>query len=56
MSMSYTNYLTKLAVYGSDAEILASILVDFPVWGSNCGKMSSALKKNMGLLSIRVYI
>src|ERR687887_761377 len=43
---SYTNYLTKLAVYGSDAEILAALLVDFPVWGSNCGKMSSILKKN----------
>jgi len=45
---SYTNYLTKLAVYGSDAEILTAILVDFPIWGANCGKMSSALKENYG--------
>jgi thiaminase len=45
---SYTNYLTKLAVYGSDVEILAALLVDFPVWGANCGKMSSILKKNYG--------
>ena len=45
---SYTNYLTKLAVYSSDAEILAALLVDFAVWGGNCGKMSSALKKNYG--------
>src|ERR671937_625163 len=45
---AYTNYLTKLAVYGSDAEILAALMVDFPVWGSNCGKMSSILKKNYG--------
>jgi thiaminase len=45
---SYTNYLTKLAVYGSDVEILAALLIDFPVWGSNCSKMSSALKKNYG--------
>lgn len=45
---SYTNYLTKLAVYGSDAEILAALLVDFPVWGADCGKMSSILKKNYG--------
>lgn len=43
---AYTNYLTKLAVYGSDAEILAAILVDFPVWGANCSKISSCLKKN----------
>jgi thiaminase len=45
---AYTNYLTRLAVYGSDAEILTALLVDFPVWGANCGKMSSALKKNYG--------
>jgi thiaminase len=45
---SYTNYLTKLAVYGFDAEILAALVVDFPVWGANCGKMSSVLKKNYG--------
>jgi thiaminase len=45
---AYTNYLTKLAVYGSDAEILAAILVDFPVWGANCSKISSFLKRNYG--------
>src|SRR6266508_3585020 len=45
---AYTNYLTRLAVYGSDAEILTAILIDFPVWGANCGKISSALKKNYG--------
>jgi hypothetical protein len=45
---TYTNYLTKLAVYGSDAEMLAAILVDFPVWVANCSKISSFLKKNYG--------
>jgi thiaminase len=45
---SYTNYLTKLAVYGLDAEILAAMMVDLPVWGANCGKMSNILKKNYG--------
>jgi thiaminase len=45
---AYTNYLTRLAVYGSDAEILTAILIDLPVWGANCSKMSSALKKNYG--------
>jgi thiaminase len=45
---SYTNYLTKLAVYGLDAEILAAMMIDFPVWGANCGKMSNILKKNYG--------
>jgi len=45
---AYTNYLTKLAVYGSDAEILAALLTDLPVWGYSCGKMSSMLQKNYG--------
>jgi thiaminase len=33
---AYTNYLTRLAVYGSDAEIFAALLIDLPVWGANC--------------------
>ncbi len=44
----YTNYLTKLAAYGSDAEILAALLMDLPIWGDNCGKMSYILQKNYG--------
>jgi thiaminase len=47
-SQAYTNYLTKLAVYGSDAEILTTLLIDLPVWGANCGKMSSILKNKYG--------
>ncbi|MGA9170753.1 MAG: hypothetical protein WBZ20_11485 [Nitrososphaeraceae archaeon] len=43
---AYTNYLTRLAVYDSDAEIFAALLIDLPVWGANCGKMSSILKGN----------
>src|SRR5438477_6745740 len=31
---AYTNYLTRLTVYGSDAEILTALLIDLPVWGS----------------------
>ena len=45
---AYTNYLTRLAVYGSDAEILTALLIDLPVWGANCSKISSILKKNYG--------
>ena len=45
---AYTNYLTKLAVYGSDAEVLAVLLIDLPAWGHNCGKMSSILQENYG--------
>src|SRR5438128_2162717 len=45
---AYTNYLTRLADYGSDAEILTALLIDLPVWGANLGKISSILEKNYG--------
>jgi thiaminase len=48
---AYTNYLTRLAVYGSDAEILTAVLVDLPVWGENCSKISLALQKNYDFTS-----
>lgn len=48
---AYTNYLTRLAIYGSDAEILTAMLVDLPVWGANCSKISFALKKNYDFTS-----
>jgi thiaminase len=45
---AYTNYLTRLAIYGSDVEILTALLIDLPVWGANCDKISYILKKNYG--------
>lgn len=48
---AYTNYLTKLAVYGSDVEVFTALLIDLPVWGYNCDKMSSILQKNHGFES-----
>ena len=45
---AYTNYLTRLAIYGSDAEILIALLIDLPVWGANCSKIGTILKKNYG--------
>ncbi len=45
---AYTNYLTRLASSGSEAVILIAMLTDLPIWGKNCGRISSALKKNYG--------
>ncbi len=45
---AYTNYLTKLCLYGSEAEILVAMLTDLPIWGRNCKRISIALKKNYG--------
>ena len=42
---AYTNYLTTLCYYGSDAEVLAAMLTDLPIWGENCKRISTALKK-----------
>lgn len=46
---AYTNYLTRLASYGSEEEILIAMLTDLPIWGKNCERISAALKKNYGL-------
>ena len=39
------------AVYHSNAEILTAMLVDLPVWGANCSKISFTLKKNYDFTS-----
>lgn len=41
---AYPAYVGWLALYGSDADFAAAFLVNLPAWGSNCGRMSSALK------------
>ena len=46
---AYTNYLTRLASYGSEEEILIAMLTDLPIWGKNCERISAPLKKNYGL-------
>lgn len=46
---AYTCYMAWLALYGSDAEIAAAYLVNFPAWGQNCGRLSRILKECMGL-------
>jgi hypothetical protein len=38
-----------LALYGSDAEIAAAYLVNFPAWGQNCGRLSRILTERFGL-------
>ncbi len=40
---AYTAYMAWLALYGSDAQIAAAYLVNFPALGKNCGRMSRAL-------------
>ncbi|HWP57077.1 MAG TPA: hypothetical protein VNL14_04205 [Candidatus Acidoferrales bacterium] len=46
---AYTCYMAWLALYGTDAEIAAGYLVNFPAWGENCGRLSRILKERFGL-------
>ena len=46
---AYTCYMAWLALYGSDAEVAAAYLVNFPAWGQNCGRLSRILKESYGL-------
>jgi thiaminase len=46
---AYTCYMAWLALYGSDAEVAAAYLVNFPAWGENCGRLSRILKARFGL-------
>jgi thiaminase len=46
---AYPAYVAWLALYGSDADFAAAFLVNLPAWGSNCRRMSTALKGSYGL-------
>jgi thiaminase len=48
-AQTYPAYVTWLAVYGSEAEIAAAYLMNFPVFGENTARVSGALQKNYGL-------
>lgn len=45
---AYGTYMAWQALYGSAAEFTAGILVNFPVWGSNCGRLGRGLRKHYG--------
>jgi pyrroloquinoline quinone (PQQ) biosynthesis protein C len=47
-ALAYSTFVAWLALYGSDAELAAGFTVNFAVWGSNCGRMSSILKARYG--------
>jgi hypothetical protein len=47
-AQAYCTFVAWLALYGSDAELAAAFLVNFPAWGANCGRMRTALHKKYG--------
>jgi len=47
-AQAYKACIAWLSLYGSNAEVAAAFLVNFPAWDVNCGRMSQALKENYG--------
>ena len=45
---AYCGFVAWLALYGSDAELAGAFLVNFAAWGTNCGRISRALKEKYG--------
>lgn len=48
-AQAYPAYMAWLALYGSEAEVAAAFLVNFPAWGANCARISRALRASYGL-------
>jgi len=48
-AQTYPSYVTSLAHYGTDADIAASYLVNFAVFGENTGRMAVALRNRYHL-------
>jgi len=48
-AQAYPSYVASLALYGSEAEIGAAFLMNFPSFGNNTRRMSVALQRNYGL-------
>jgi len=48
-AFSYSAFLAWLGMYGSDAEMAGALSLNFAAWGSNCARLSSALKVGYGL-------
>lgn len=48
-AVAYTHYLAALACFASPGEQAMALIVNLPVWGSNCGKLSKALRARYGI-------
>ena len=48
-AFAYSAFLAWLGMYGSDAEMAGALSLNFAAWGTNCGRISAALKAGYGL-------
>jgi pyrroloquinoline quinone (PQQ) biosynthesis protein C len=47
-AQTYPSYVTWLGLYGSQADVAAAYLINFPVFGANTGRMGVALRNVYG--------
>src|SRR4030095_4080424 len=47
-ALAYSAYLAWLCLYGSEAEVVAALSVNFAAWGANCGRVAHALRPRYG--------
>jgi pyrroloquinoline quinone (PQQ) biosynthesis protein C len=47
-AQTYPHFVTWLSVNGTDADMAAAFLVNFPVFGENVGRMGAALREQYG--------
>lgn len=45
-AVAYTHYMASLASFALPGEQAIALIVNLPVWGANCGKLSKALRMN----------
>ena len=48
-AVAYTHYMATLASFASPGEQAMALIVNLPVWGSNCGKLSKALREKYNI-------
>lgn len=48
-AVAYSHYMAALACFTFPGEQAMALIVNLPVWGSNCGKLSKALRERYGI-------
>jgi len=53
-AFAYCAFVAWLSLYASEAEFAGALLINLPVWGTNCGRMADALRSKYGLSEAEV--
>jgi hypothetical protein len=53
-AFAYCAFVAWLSLYASEAEFAGALLINLPVWGTNCGRMADALRSRYRLSEAEV--